>query len=214
MPTSYYSQLNEIVELVVLTKPKSILDVGIGFGTYGFLAREYLELWDGRGEYGDWKIRIDGIEVFKKYITPVHDFIYDQVHIGDAIKILPTLKTSYDLVLIIDVLEHFNYQNGIKLLEECKEHARNIILSTPKNMVPQKSVFGNPFETHKFHWTRKHFDKFSNKFFVSNPKSTICYIGDRASTLRKNLIKSKIGRRLPFLKRPYKIIRKIVPYVC
>ncbi|MBA7677027.1 hypothetical protein ES703_85275 [subsurface metagenome] len=39
MPTSYYSQLNEIMELIVLTDPKSILDVGVGFGKYGFLSR-------------------------------------------------------------------------------------------------------------------------------------------------------------------------------
>lgn len=210
MPTSYYSQLNEIMELIVLTDPKSILDVGIGFGKYGFLAREYLELWYGTGEYDDWKIRIDGIEAFKKYITPVHDFIYDQVYIGDAIDILPSLKARYDIVLIIDVLEHFSYQNGMKLLEECKEHGRNIIVSTPKKMLPQKSIFGNPFETHISHWTRKHFDKYANKVFVSNEYSLICYIGDNTLRIRKHLIKSKIKKYFPFLKYPYRIIKKIV----
>lgn len=210
MPTSYYSQLNEIVELIALTDPKSILDVGIGFGKYGFLAREYLEHWHAKGEYDDWKIRIDGIEVYKKYITPVHDFIYDRVYIGDALDVLPTLEVSYDLVLIIDVLEHFNYQDGMKLLEECKEHARNIIISTPKDTLPQKSLYGNPFEIHISHWTRKHFDKYANKIFVRNEYSLICYIGDNTLRVRKHLIKSNIKKHFPFLKYPYRIIKKIV----
>ena len=75
MPTSHFYQLNEIVELVTLTNPKSVLDIGIGFGKYGFLLREYLELRDGRNKYNDWKRRIDGIEVFEEYLTPVHHFI-------------------------------------------------------------------------------------------------------------------------------------------
>lgn len=214
MPTSFYNQLNDIVELILLTDPKSILDVGMGFGTYGFLAREYLELWDGKGRYDDRKVRIDGIEVFQKYITPVHDFIYDQVYIGDAIDVLPNLKAIYDLVLIIDVLEHFDDKNGMRLLEECNERGRNIIISTPKDMLPQKSVFGNPYETHKSHWTKNHFDIFTNKFFVSNLRSIICYAGEMAPALRKRHIKSEIGRKLPFLKRIYVIIKKIASFVC
>jgi hypothetical protein len=42
MPTSHPHQLNQIVELIMLTDPHSLLDVGIGFGKYGVLAREYL----------------------------------------------------------------------------------------------------------------------------------------------------------------------------
>ena len=64
MPTSHHSQINQIMQFVVLTDPKSLLDIGVGFGKYGFLAREFLELWDGREEIGNWTRRIDGIEIF------------------------------------------------------------------------------------------------------------------------------------------------------
>ena len=63
MPTSHLHQLNAIVEIMMLTDPQSMLDVGVGFGKYGFLAREFLELYDGRDAYADWQRRIDGIEV-------------------------------------------------------------------------------------------------------------------------------------------------------
>jgi hypothetical protein len=47
MPTSHPSQLNEILEVVLKTRPRSVIDVGVGFGKYGVLCREYLEFWDG-----------------------------------------------------------------------------------------------------------------------------------------------------------------------
>ena len=89
MPSSIPQQLNDIVELIIDTNPKSILDVGVGFGKYGFLSREYLELWDGRGQYKDWRRRIDGIEAFKEYLTPIHDFVYNHVYVGNVLDILP-----------------------------------------------------------------------------------------------------------------------------
>ncbi len=214
MPTSHLYQLNEIVELIVFTDPKSILDVGVGFGKYGFLSREYLELWDGREEYNNWKRRIDGIEVFEGYLTPVHDVIYDHIYIGNALDILATLETNYDLILLIDILEHLDYREGIELLKECKKRGKNIIISTPENIGIQRDTFGNPLETHKFQWKEKHFDKFGNKFFVDNAYSLICYIGDDAPRVRKAIeksrIRSEIKERFPFLKIPYRIIKRIM----
>jgi len=46
MPTSHPFQLDDIVQLIIETAPLSILDIGVGFGKYGLLAREYLEIWD------------------------------------------------------------------------------------------------------------------------------------------------------------------------
>lgn len=193
MPSSHKYQLNEISELIALTDPKSTLDIGIGFGKYGFLAREYLELWDGREKYNDWKRQIDGIEACKDYITPIHDLIYDQIYIGNAINILSTLKENYDLILLIDIIEHFTYDEGMKLLGLCEKHGRNIVISTPLETSDQGSTFGNPYETHKFQWKKKHFEKFTTKFFLPNAQSLIIYIGEDA-----NKVKSKIKVRTIF----------------
>ena len=72
MPTSQLNQLPQIIELILFTNPEKMLDVGVGFGKYGFLSREYLELWDDKRRYSNWTNRynwtkrIDGIEVFKE----------------------------------------------------------------------------------------------------------------------------------------------------
>ena len=57
--------------------------------------------------YGDWQCRIDCIEAFEKYITPAHKYIYNNIYIGNATGILPALDHHYDLILMVDVLEHF-----------------------------------------------------------------------------------------------------------
>lgn len=213
MPTSPIYQLNSIMDLIVHTNPKRMLDVGMGFGKYGFLSREYLELWDGREEYRDWKRRIDGIEAFKKYITPAHRFIYDHIYVGDAVDILPTLKMRYDLLLLIDVLEHFDRKNGLRLLEICRKRSKNIIIATPREIGTQKDSFGNPFETHKFQWREENFDKYEKKFFVPNDYSLICYIGADAVRLKKIFvetgIKSVMRKNFPFLKVPYRWLKNV-----
>ena len=172
------------MELIVLTKPQSVLDVGVGFGKYGVMSREFLELWDGRENYTEWTRTIDGIEVFKGYLTPLHDFIYDKIYVGNAIEIIPTLKTNYDIILLIDVLEHLDYEAGIKLLKDCQKIGKNIIVSTPHDIGDQKDSFGNPFEIHKFQWRKKHFHQFKNKFFIPNELSLICYIGKDSARIK------------------------------
>lgn len=97
------------------------LDVGVGFGKYGLLRREYLELWDGREKFRpeDWLRRIDGIEIKANYILSHHRNINSQIYIGEALEIIQKFPSgSYDLVLIADVLEHFKKAKGFELLRE------------------------------------------------------------------------------------------------
>jgi len=64
LPTGFYHQIPLIIEIVRTLSPRSILDVGVGFGKYGFLLREYMELWDESTKaYGVWNIKIDGVEI-------------------------------------------------------------------------------------------------------------------------------------------------------
>jgi len=180
MPSSHLLQLNEIVQLIYFSKPKSVLDVGVGFGKYGFLAREYLELWDGRGKYGEWTRRIDGIEIFDEYLTPAHEYIYDNIYIGNALDIIPNLDFTYDLILLVDILEHFTHDEGARLLAACQIKGRNFLVSTPKDIGTQEGAFNNPFEAHKSQWQKQHFEEFKKRFYVPNLKSHIYFIGEDA----------------------------------
>lgn len=212
MPTSHSGQINEIVELITTANPMSVLDIGVGFGKYGFLSREYLELSDGRNEYNKWQRRIDGIEGYADYIGELQKLIYTNVYIGNILDVLPKSEIKYDLILMIDVFEHFTYEEGIKILGFCLRHGKNIIISTPKLMSEQGDAFENPLETHKFQWQKKHFDNYANKFYVKNLYSHIYFIGEDALSVKKrisiNRSKLWIVIKFPFVFHLYQWIKK------
>ncbi len=199
MPSSHHYQLNEIVGLIRMTDPGKLLDIGTGFGKFGFLAREYLELWDGREKYVDWERQIDGIEAFEPYLTPVHDYIYSTVYKGDALQILGSLTEHYDLVLMIDILEHFSREDGKKVLDHCRRISRNILVSVPISMAKQQEMFGNPYETHRYQWTRRDLRDYPDKFFVPGNRSLICYIGEDSKRIGKLFRKEMSHRNLVLL---------------
>ncbi len=159
----------------MLLKPQSLLDIGIGFGKFGFLAREYLEIWDGRNTYGDWQRRIDGIEANPDYVTDLQRQIYDNIYIGDALKVLPTLDHIYDLIIMVDVLEHFTPEDGQKLFSECRRKSRSILISTPKVVTAQDDVFNNEYERHRSQWQMENFVA-PVKYRVPHPTKLIVFL--------------------------------------
>jgi hypothetical protein len=207
MPTSNISQVVKIMEVIKMANPVSILDIGVGFGKYGFLAREYLELWDGSDCYKTWRRRIDGIEIFSGYITPVHHFIYNEIYIGNTLEILPNITEKYDLILLIDVIEHFTFEEGMTLLNLAKARAKTVLISTPKHIGVQGSVFGNSFETHKFQWEKSNFSNFRQNYFIKDRESIIVCLGEFATKLHESRLNRFIGKALPFLVRPTRAIK-------
>lgn len=165
MPFSHSSQISTIVRFGEDLQPRSILDVGTGMGQYGFLLRtnlENVELFDVAGTQATqrdrqrWRIVIDGIEGFKEYLTPVHAYAYNKVLIGDALETLAGIADqSYELVLAIDILEHFETADGRRLLRECaRVSSRAALISTPKTFMEQQ-VEANPLENHRSLWSRE-----------------------------------------------------------
>ncbi len=162
MPFSQSTQLSSIVGFIEELAPTSILDVGIGMGQYGFLARtnlegEHLFVVDGLNGWqrpkSEWQVRIDGIEGCAAYLTPVHEYAYNKVMIGNALDLLPSIPAdTYDLVLAIDILEHLEKGEGYRFLAEIKRIARHFALvSTPKEFMPQE-IPANPYENHRSLW--------------------------------------------------------------
>ena len=211
MPSSHFYQITGIVEIITAVDPQKLLDIGIGFGKYGFLAREYLELWDGRQKYNDFKRIIDGIEVFPEYIKPIQKNIYNNIFTGNAIDIVSQLILDYNLTLFVDCLEHFSYADGMKVLETLEKKSDNILISVPLFMSHQKDAFGNEFETHKYQWTKKDFKKFQDKFFLMIGNSLIVFIGkdflkvkEKLKNNKKKLISAKHNGRMNNLKQTVK----------
>ena len=164
MPFSQSSQLSTIIGWIETLAPRSVLDVGAGMGQYGFLMRNNLEgvnLFRVEGDRGwlrpksEWQILIDGIEGYAGYLTPVHDWAYNHVMVGDALTLLGAIESGrYELAIAIDILEHFDREQGLRLLAELRRVAsRAALVSTPKVFQAQQ-VPANPYENHRSQWTR------------------------------------------------------------
>lgn len=183
MPFSQSSQLSTIVGCVERLQPASILDVGVGMGQYGFLLRTNLEnvnLFEVEGAQARqaprerWRLRIDGIEGYAGYLTPVHAYAYNEVRIGNALALLPTIAdASYDLVMAIDILEHFDKAEGEVFLQHCRRIAKRMALvSTPKAFIEQH-VEANPFEDHRSLWAREDLAAHGYAQLLANEESWI-----------------------------------------
>ncbi len=179
MPTSYLNNIPTIIGAVKSQSPKSILDVGCGFGKYGFLIREYLELWTAEHRYNksDWKIHLDALEPFEQYITEAHQYIYDTIYNYTVQQFIDeNSNTHYDTILMIDVLEHFPKDEGMKIINNLKNISDNILVSIPIVVSKQGAAFGNSLETHYDTWEQDELKSIgAYKFFTSN-NSWICLI--------------------------------------
>ena len=151
--------------MVMQLQPRSILEIGTGFGKYGMLFREYLDIWAAAADPSrlapeNWQVRIDGIEYFESYISDLQRQIYDRLIIGDALEEIDRLP-AYDLIFLGDVIEHFPKEDGQLLLTKCLTHAnRMVLVTTPNYFNPQGPEYGNTRETHHCLWTNKDFAKY------------------------------------------------------
>lgn len=168
-----------IIQQVIADHPGSILDIGVGFGKYGVMLREVFDIPYLRYEKDQWVIKLDGVEGFRKYQNPIHDYVYNEVFYGDIRTIVHTLPQNYDTILLIDVLEHFEKEEGKQLLRDLlKKTNKSLILSTPLNPDVQLEYLGNTLEAHKSRWTIVDFADFDYLYqFMS--------VGDNGANLFK-----------------------------
>ncbi|WP_425449370.1 hypothetical protein [Dethiothermospora halolimnae] len=162
MPTSYYGQISTIMDFILKEKPKSILDIGVGFGKYGVLCRDLLDIPYERYEKNKWKVTIDGIEGFESYNNPIHEYVYDNIYYGLIEEVMASIKKQYQLAIMIDVLEHFDKEDGKKVIEKILDKTKTLIISVPE--IPAKqSYLDNFLEEHKSVWKIKDFKGFHIK---------------------------------------------------
>lgn len=162
MPSSRPSGIPTIVHVIKLLAPKSILDVGVGFGKWGCLFREYTDVVASEHEAqryhkDHWSVRIDGVEGFSDYLTPLHSYLYDTIHIGLAQDLVDDLP-CYDVIFMGDIIEHLPKNQGHILLEKMLSKANKaVIVSTPKYDTRQGERVGNKLEEHHSVWTKADF---------------------------------------------------------
>jgi hypothetical protein len=155
MPSSAIENVPPIANEIHRLQPKSIVDLGIGFGLYGAVTRQILDgIW-GRCRSEQWQANIIGVEIWEAYRNPCWQ-TYNAVSIGDY-RTFPV--RGWDLVLMIDSLEHLEPEEGRCFLAGLVERNKHIIVSVPNGPMPQADpVYGNAYERHLTTFYGREFD--------------------------------------------------------
>lgn len=179
MPTSRPIHISPILEEIFWSKPGSILDVGCGFGTMGVMFRAATDIRKSEINheiYHSWPTRIDAIEVFEWYRTPVWQ-VYSNVYIGNALEKIDELE-KYDTIYCGDMIEHLSKEDGFKLIDKMLEHTNQwVIIATPSPAPAQPSILGNSHEEHLSDWTEEDFKKYNYELignFYSGRDNMLC----------------------------------------
>ena len=77
MSNSPYQDTVFVLDLLRSLEPKSILDVGAGFGRWGYLLRCHMASGESLTVNSNQDLRIEAVEAFDENITPIYDCVYN-----------------------------------------------------------------------------------------------------------------------------------------
>lgn len=122
------------------------MDLGCGKGEI----EKYLWMKLSKKRYCIYSI---GLDVYLPYLR-VSKGVLDDVIMAD-IRFLPFRQNVADIILLLDVVEHLEKHEALKLLNlvegVVKRHSI-ILLSTPYGFVPQDSIDNNPYQRYLSGW--------------------------------------------------------------
>jgi hypothetical protein len=154
MPIGSYAATAPLVQSLIRAHPRSVLDLGMGFGFGGVVVRQWLDLG-----VRPWKTYLVGVEVWSDYRNPVWD-LYSAVHVQTIEQFLATSTEAFDCVLLGDVIEHFEKEAGTWLLKDLQGRVAPrgcLLVATPARFFPQGACYNNEWERHRSLWTESDF---------------------------------------------------------
>lgn len=160
MPVSHYRHIGPVLTAVEQCKyAKSILDIGPGFGKYGVLLRERFDVRFCRYYKPEWIVKIDCIEIYPSYISPIHSYVYNKVIVDNILTAVDYID-NYDTIIFLECLEHLTKDVGRKLLPKLYSKCNKVfVVSFPRTLKSgAASEWPNPYEEHLSLWTKPELD--------------------------------------------------------
>jgi hypothetical protein len=106
-----------------------------------------------------------GVEGFSRYRNPAWE-LYDEIKIEDFSIHYESFK-GFDLVLLLDSLEHVDKTVGLKLLSTLRSNNKVVIVCVPEVFHPQEAAYGNEFERHRAAWTAEEMAGLGGRVFFA-----------------------------------------------
>jgi hypothetical protein len=161
MASSFPSQIPGIIHLLTKLRPQKVLDIGKGFGKYGFLIHEYLGIDNQvrvdpcKTMAGQSRVLVDAVEIDGDLMLPHLSQFYTKVYQGDVLELYPELP-KYDLILMIDIIEHIEKGKSVAMLRHFLSQGAIVIIATPIDLFEQH-LYDSVYEEHISHWTIRDF---------------------------------------------------------
>ena len=204
MPSSNPETISLIVDIAWRLAPRSVLDIGAGYGKYGVLFREYCELRQSNGDHASAherrrQVRVDALEGFAPYIGPLHEEVYDQIFVEDLVAFIER-EWRYDLIFLGDVLEHIDREVALRAVMPAliDRSDMGVLVSVPSRVRRQEAVFGNDLEVHRSQWSTADFDRMAPYVYVGNKGShRIAFLSRDPQSLqvvRGNALRQRLRR--------------------
>jgi hypothetical protein len=137
-----------IVESALALEPRSVLDLGMGTGKYGFLIRDQSDF-----AHGTRTVRIVGVEGYSDYVGDHQRAVYDEIVVGDVNAYLSTTSERFDVALALDIIEHFEPAEAVDFVRKALDVSRFVFVSSPRVYYPQDD-HENVLEWHRSWWPR------------------------------------------------------------
>lgn len=195
MGTSNWQNISYNIKLIRNINPQTVLDIGVGFGRWGILMREFLEIWDDSNYKGEWKRTIDGVEIFSGYIKEYHKYFYSNIYEEDALSFIKRCENKYDLINIGDVIEHLEKKDGEEFIKLALEKSNFVLINIPIGKYwEQRGTLENPHEEHKSIWYNDDFAKFKHRYIKSFNDNTLRSFSVVLLSKNKLIFEKRFGR--------------------
>ena len=146
MPVGSWPIYPKVIQSVLATNPQTILDLGIGYGMNGAGIRNW---------YNN-ECELIGVEGFGGYKNPMWE-MYNDVIVNDIERTLSNyiaFEQFFDMVIMTDVLEHFDKLDGKMIIEMILFITKkSALITTPGVWFEQGPENGNEYERHRSLWT-------------------------------------------------------------
>lgn len=157
MPTSFWGSISDSLTEIINLKPTSVLEIGVGFGSKGHLIREYLDVWSVTNyKKESWLKRIDGVEIFEPYINEGNSYYYNTIYKENIVTLIDKLP-QYDLIVMMDVLEHIERKEAEELLQKIYKKSKYFLLQIPLGDWRWTFQGDNKHESHISMWNKEDF---------------------------------------------------------
>ena len=147
-PDKSFPFIGSVINALELPKNTEILDVGCGRGSFGYILNT---------EYNR-QFFIDGVEIYPDYIDRDTKAQYREVIFSDFTKTYKDFM-NYDVYLMVDVIEHFEKDKAIEIINFLIENDKIVIASipnAPKHWHQSESFeAGNIHEKHLYNWNNE-----------------------------------------------------------